>query len=107
MESVNEDYIDIVEKQLESGVIETAPEELTGKRVHYMPHKPVVREDATSAKVRMVFDASAKPNPTTNSVTDCMFTGPPLQPLLWDILITSTYGPTPYTCKIFKRPFCK
>ena len=33
-----------------------------------MPHKPVVGEGATSTKVRMVFDASAKPHPLANSV---------------------------------------
>ena len=52
-----------------------------------MPHKPIVREQASSSKVRMVFDASAKPSPSTNSVNECMHAGPPLQPLLWDILI--------------------
>ena len=35
----------------------------------------------------MVFDASMKPNPMANSVNECMFTGPPLQPRLWDIMI--------------------
>ena len=40
-------------------------------------------------KVQMVFDASAKPHPLGNSVNDCMYTGRPLQPKLWDILIRS------------------
>ena len=35
----------------------------------------------------MVFDASAKANPLANSVNECMHTGPPLQPLLWNIMI--------------------
>ena len=35
----------------------------------------------------MVFDASAKPHSLANSVNECMYTGPPLQPLLWDIMI--------------------
>ena len=35
----------------------------------------------------MVFDASAKPHPLANSVNECMHTGPPLQPLLWNIMI--------------------
>ena len=43
-----------------------------------MSHKPVIREYATTTKVRMVFDASAKPNPLANSINDCMYTGPPL-----------------------------
>ena len=37
--------------------------------------------------MRMVFDASAKLHPLANSVNECMYTGPSLQPLLWDILI--------------------
>ena len=61
--------------------------------MYYIVHKPMVREEATSTKVRMVFDASTKPNPTSNSVDDCMFTGPPLQPFLWDILIRARMAP--------------
>ena len=53
----------------------------------YMPHKPIVKQSADTTKVRMVFDASAKPQPLTYSINDCMFTGPPLQPLLWDIMV--------------------
>ena len=53
----------------------------------YMPHKPVVKQSAVTTKVLMVFDASAKPQPFTYGIKDCMFTGPPLQPLLWDIMV--------------------
>ena len=80
------EYQAIIEEQLKSGVIEKAEAVPLGKRVFYMPHKPVVRKEATTTKVRMVFDASAKPNPLANSINECMHTGPPLQPLLWDIL---------------------
>ena len=92
-EKLKKDYEEIIEKQLESGIIETAPEEPTGERVFYMPHKPVVRDEATSTKVKMMLDASPKPPSNTNSVNDCMFTGPPLQPLLWDILIRARMAP--------------
>ena len=40
------------------------PVEPTGKRVYYMPHKPVIRESVASTKIRMVFDASCKPTVT-------------------------------------------
>ena len=80
-------YEQIVNDQLQEEIIEPAPAQPTGPRVFYMPHKPIVREQASSSKVRMVFDASAKPSPSTNSVNECMHAGPPLQPLLWDILI--------------------
>ena len=85
---LKQEYDDIVNQQLSAGVVENAPEIPTGDRVYYMPHKPVVRQKATTTKVRMVFDASAKPNATSDSINDCMFTAPPpLQPHLWDILV--------------------
>ena len=37
----------------------------------------------------MVFDASSKPHYLGNSINDCMYRGPPLQLLMWDILITA------------------
>ena len=77
-------YEEILTEQLVTGIVEKAPERPTGER---MLHKPVIREDATTTKVRMVFDASAKPHPLVNSINDCMFTGRPLQPLIWDIMI--------------------
>ena len=84
---LKKEYDDIINEQLVEGVVEEAPENPTGDRVYYMPHKPVVRQDATTTKVRMVFDASAKPNASAESINDCMFTGPPLQPQLWYILV--------------------
>ena len=39
-----EEYQKIVCKQLNQGIIKKAPEEPTGDRMFYMPHKPVVRE---------------------------------------------------------------
>ena len=81
-------YQDIVEIQLKEGIIEKVPEqEADGERIFYLPHKPVVREEATTTKVRMVFDASARPSPMGNSLNECMYTGPALQPQLWDIMV--------------------
>ena len=41
----------------------------------------------------MVFDASAKPNPLARSINECMYKGPPLRPLLWDIMIRVRIAP--------------
>ena len=90
---LKEEYEKIIEDQLRDGIIERVPEESSGERTFYMPHKPVVRDNATTTKVRMVFDASAKPHHLANSVNDCMHTGPPLQPLLWDILVRARMSP--------------
>ncbi|XP_068738985.1 uncharacterized protein [Montipora capricornis] len=88
-EKLKIEYDNIVHEQIEQGIIEKEPEQPRGERVFYMPHKPVVRESATSTKVRMVFDVSTKPHPLANSVNECMHTGPSLQPLLWNIMITA------------------
>ena len=60
-----------------------------GERVFYLPHKAVVRTEAVTTKVRMVFDTSAKPHPLAATINECMYSGPSLQPLLWDIMIRS------------------
>ena len=61
-ESLKQEYTTIVGDQLENEIIEKVPETATGSRVNYVPYKPVVRESATTTKVRMVFDASARPD---------------------------------------------
>ena len=86
-EGLKQEYKRIVENQLDSGIIENVPETPTGERVYYMPHKPIVRKDAATTTVRMVFDANSKPHPLSSSINDCMFTGSPLQPLMWDIMV--------------------
>ena len=90
---LTKEYEKIIEDQLRDGIIETVPEQPSGERTFYMPHNPVVRDSTTTTKVRMVFDASAKPHHLAKSVNDCMHTGPPLQPLLWDILIRARMAP--------------
>ena len=40
----------------------------------------------------MVFDASARLSPLGNSLNECMYTGPALQPNLWDILVRARMG---------------
>ena len=88
-EQLKADYKQIVEEQLEEGIVERIPTKQTGERVFYLPHKPVVRTEAVTTKVRMVFDAGAKLHPLAASINECMYTGPSLQPLLWDIMIRS------------------
>ena len=84
---------EIVEEQLEQGILEKVPDQPTGETIFFVPHKPVVRHDASTTKMRMVFDASAKPHPLANSINECMYTGPSLQPLLWDIMIRARMSP--------------
>ena len=59
----------------------------------YIPHKPVIREEAASTKVRVVYDASAKAHPNAVSLNDCLYRGPPLQNKLWNVLVRSRIHP--------------
>ena len=53
--------------------------------MHYIPHHPVIRNDKTTTKVRIAFDASASSNgPSLNS---CLCKGPQLTPIMFDILL--------------------
>ena len=92
-EQLRNNYTETVNSQLTDGIIEKVPDEPTGKHVFYLLHKPVVRQDAMTTKTRMVFDASAKPHPLASSINGCMYTGPALQPLFWDILIRARMSP--------------
>ena len=57
------------------------------EKVHYLPHHGVVRKDAKTTKVRVVYVASLKENKKAASLNDCLHVGPPLSPLLYDILL--------------------
>ena len=83
---------DIIQQQLVDGIIEVASEKITGP-VFYMPHKPVVKDLAESTKVRIVFDASARENAQSASLNDSIEVGPPLQNLLWEVVVRNRLYP--------------
>ena len=57
------------------------------RKEFYLPHRSVIRESAETTKIRIVYDASAKPNKDSVSLNECLETSPPLQNSLWDILV--------------------
>ena len=83
---------DIIQGQLQQGVIEAAPKEPTRKEF-YIPHKGVSRKDAESTKLRIVYDASARESNNQPSLNDCLHPGPQLQNLLWDVLVRARFYP--------------
>ena len=82
------DYDAIFKEYEENGMIEWVPLEKIGKdvgEVHYLPHRPVIREDEQTTKIRAVFDASCKVNgPLLN---ECLYAGPNLLARIFDILL--------------------
>ena len=53
------EYDAVISEQLEQGVVEKVPEKAKGKEF-YLPHRAVVREEAETTKLRVVYDASAR-----------------------------------------------
>ena len=88
-----EEYHTVMEQQLEEGILELVPEVPTGEVIHYIPHQAVIREGAESTKMRIVYDCSAKRNPQSPSLNDCLEVGPPLQPAIFDILLRNRMKP--------------
>eukprot|EP00794_Sanderia_malayensis_P007378 gene7378-biopygen5953 len=80
-------YDDVIQQQIKDGIVEPVPEQPDGKHVHYIPHHAVIRREAETTKLRIVYDCSAKERKYDKSMNDCLHIGPPLQPLLYDILI--------------------
>lgn len=84
---VLEEYNEVIKEQLTSGVIESVTKLERADKVHYIPHLAVVRKEASTTKVRIVYDASAKLGKGGTSLNDCLHVGPSLNPLLFDILV--------------------
>ena len=82
------DYDKIFKDYEQNGIIEQVPaNEVAGEvgQVHYLLHRPVIREDKETTKIRAVFDASCKVNgPPLN---ECLYSGPNHLARIFDILI--------------------
>ena len=73
------EYNQIIQDQKEQGIVEDRPPEPAG-REFYIPHKPVIREEAASTKLRVVYDTSARANSNA-------------QNKLWDVLVPPRFYP--------------
>ena len=79
-------YNQIVKDQLSTGIVERLnSEDSTVGEIHYLPHRPVVRSDKKTTKIRMVFDASSKT--IGPSLNDCLYPGPSLTESLFGVLL--------------------
>lgn len=96
-------YDDTFREQLEKGIIERADEPGEIGATHYLPHHPVIREDRQTTKLRVVFDASAKSQGP--SLNECLYKGPQLTPLLYDILLRFRSYPIALSADIEKAFF--
>ena len=88
-----ERYDQVIQDQIETGIVERVCGPVTGNREFYIPHKPVVRESAKTTKLRVVYDTSARANSEAPSLNECLNPGPPLQNQLWNVLVCARFHP--------------
>ena len=69
--------------------------------ITYLPHREVIRNDKTTTKVRVVFDASAKKG-NNISLNDILYKGPSLTPELFNMLLEFRIYPIAITADIEK-----
>ena len=55
--------------------------------LHYIPHRPVIKEERVTTKIRIVYDASARISSDAPSLNDCLHIGPSLLPDLNALLM--------------------
>lgn len=85
---IYEDYDSIFKDYEREAIIERVPVEEIAKEAgttHYIPHRPVVREDKETTKIRAVFDASCKVNGP--SLNESLYAGPNLIAKIFNILV--------------------
>ena len=84
-------YEHIIKDYLKEGIVEEANNIPEKGRVHYLPHRAVIRTDKEKSKIRVVYDASSKVK-NEASLNDRLESGPCLLPLLFDILLRFRTG---------------
>ena len=69
-------YDEIIQNQLADGIIEKVKDNKAQPTVSYLPHHLVVTPGKQTTKVRIVYDASAKPGKNAVSLNDSLYRGP-------------------------------
>ncbi|GFT03786.1 integrase catalytic domain-containing protein [Trichonephila clavipes] len=80
-----EDYKSVFRQRENLNIIERVPEVELNNECHYLPHRPVIKLDSATTKIRPVFDASARENGKP-SLNDCLYKSVNLIELIPDIL---------------------
>lgn len=75
----------------------------SGQKLHYLPHRAVVRQGKETTKVRIVYDVSARS--TGPSLNDCLYPGPKFNQKILDILLWFRSYKIPLTTDIEKALF--
>ncbi|XP_035210925.1 uncharacterized protein LOC118185207 [Stegodyphus dumicola] len=82
------DYKSVIEEYCKFGIVESVTEQNdTGKNaIYYLPHRPVIRKDKNTTKLRIVFGASSHP-PHAPLLNELLHPGPNLNSDLLKLII--------------------
>ena len=80
----------VINEQRNLNIVEKVADYEVGP-IHYLPHRPVIREDKETTKTRIVFDASRKSRVEEPFLNDILESGSSLTPLLTDVLLRFRY----------------
>ena len=83
----------VIRDQLEEGIVEEAPAEVTGREFYPPHHHAVMRRNAETTKLRVVYNASACAQEKAQSLNECLHDGPPLQNKLWNVIVRNRFHP--------------
>ena len=95
------EYDKIFDEYLKLGIIEEVQTQRDTGQVVYLPRKEVVKEDRSTTKLRIVFDASAKYKDTM-SLNDVLYKGPCLNADLYSLLLKFRVHPIVLTADFEK-----
>ena len=93
------EYDKLMQEQIETGIMVPVPAE--GQIKNFIPHHGVFKESKTTP-LRIVYDLSSKPTKIAPSLNSCLFTGPPMQPKIMDILMKARMSTLFITADIAK-----
>ena len=90
-EILSKEYDAILSEYIKEGILQDVTNETSVTNCHYLSHRPVIKEDRLTTKIRIVFDASSKYH-DKKSLNDILDNGPCLFPYLFDILLRFRIG---------------
>ncbi|GFS65861.1 uncharacterized protein TNCV_390871 [Trichonephila clavipes] len=94
------EYRAVLEEHKSENIIESVTNELKeDKTIFYLPHTAVIREDKTTSKLRIVFDASSHAKGQL-SLNDCLHIGPNLNPGIFLLLVKFRENRVAFTADI-------
>lgn len=74
-------YDAVIKEHAALGIVDRVPELETPGKIHYLPHHAVIRKDAETTKLEVVYDAFPKEGKKGVSLNDCLHVGLALSPL--------------------------